>query len=225
MKISAILISVVALVAFSTSAAHAQDDDDLFGDGDGTGDGIVDDGTGTGDGTATDGTGDPAPANDAAANGEHNLGVGFSTPVGGLSSFGSGGGAEVEFWIGDKLAINGLGRLFFFSPDVDMADSILGLQIGGGILFALKQTGPAMLMVGARALLGFTSGDAGTTSFAIELPLRLQMRVAPRLSVHAEGGAAIGIGDQSALGGGDQSFSLFIGTQNLFGQAGLTAYF
>lgn len=233
MKTTMTIISVLATLALTAPRAFAQDDDDedLFGEGQGQGDDTGEgedpdfgDDTGTTDtGTTDTGPAEAAPA--AAGAGDHPLGVGFSTTVGGIQSFTT-GAVEAEYWLGDKLAINALARLGFFSPDVDMVDSTLVLQVGGGALFVLKDRGAASLMSGGRFLLGFTSGDNGTTSIAIEVPLRLQMRLAPRLSAHVEGGVALGIGDQQALTGGVmQDFTLLIGTRNVFGQAGVTAYF
>jgi hypothetical protein len=229
MKTTTILISILATLALTSASAHAQDDDDLFGDDDQVDPPPGDDDSGTGDtgdtGTGDTGTGDTGTG-DAAA-GAHNLGIGFATTVGGISSI-TAGGLGVEYWIGDKLAFNGIGRVLFFSPDVDGADSVLAIQIGVGALFVLKQRGRAMLLGGGRFLLGFTSGNDGTTSIGLEAPLRLQMRLADRLSANVEGGVAIGIGDQGALnpvGGGGESFTLLIGSRNVFGSAGLTAYF
>lgn len=228
MKTTLTIISVLATLAVAAPDGLAQedDDDDLFGDDTGEGD-FVDDTTETTDttgDTAADATGDTTGA---AATGAmaHPLGIGFSTTVGGIQSFRP-GALEAEYWIGEKLAINALARLGFFSPDEDMVDSTLLLQVGGGVLLVVKDRGAASLMVGGRFLLGFTSGDDGTTSIAIEAPVRLQMRLAPRLSAHVEGGVALGIGDQLALTGAVmQDFSLLIGSRNVFGAAGLTAYF
>lgn len=234
MKHTIAMISALATLALAAPQAFAQDgddDEDLFGDdtGEGGDEGFGEGGdetTGGDTGGSADATGDTAATAEASAgSGDHKLGIGFSTTVGGLQSF-TNGGLEVEYWLSDSLAINALGRLGFFSPDIDMVDSTLLLQVGGGALLVVKDRGAAKLMVGGRFLLGFTSGDNGTTSIAIEAPVRLQMRLAPRLSAHVEGGVAIGIGDQQALtGGGGNDFELLIGTRNVFGQAGLTAYF
>ena len=230
MKTNVTILATLATLGLAAPGALAQDnddDEDVFGDE--TGDETFGEDTGTGDTTATgeaSATADTAPA-PAAGGGrtEHPLGIGFSTTVGGLQSFGA-GGLEAEYWLSDTLAINALGRLGFFSPDVDMADSTVLVQVGAGALLAIKSRGAASLLVGGRFLLGFTSAGDGTTSLAVEAPLRLQMRLAPRLSVHVEGGVAIGIGDQQALGGQvGQDFSLLIGSRNVFGQAGVTAYF
>jgi hypothetical protein len=232
MKATTILISVIATLALATTEARAQDDDDdLFGDGDDDDAPPPDDfggedlGGDTGGDTGAAATTGGEVTAEVGGPGDHPVGIGFTTTVGGLQTFGA-GGVGVEYWLSNTLAITGLGRLLFFSPDE--GDSQLALQVGAGAMFVLKQNGPAMLLLGGRFLLGFTSGDAGTTSVAIEGPLRLQMKLADRLSAHVEGGLSIGIGDQAALdllGGGGESFTLLIGSRNLFGSVGMTAYF
>jgi hypothetical protein len=216
-------LAALAALLLAAPAAMAQDEDeDLFGED--PVDDPVDDDTSI-DEPATD---EPEVETEAgaSASGAHNLGVGFSSTVLGAGTQFGAGGIEIEYWLSETLAINGLGRLIFFSPDVDGAESQIGIAVGVGALLVVKQHGPASLMVGGRFLLGFTSGDAGDTAIALEGPLRLQMRLAERLSVHVEGGIGIGIGDQTALGGaGAESFVLSIGSQNVFGNAGLTAYF
>lgn len=201
MKTTLTLAAALAALALWLPTASAQDDDDD----------IFDPAAGTA------GDGDSATAEASVSTSM--LGIGFSVTTGGV------GALEAEYWIGDKLAISALGRIQFISPDP--GDSIFRIQVGFGGLLVLKQNGPAMLMGGGRFLLGFDSGgDAdSTTSIALEAPLRLQAKVAKKISLHVEAGVAIGIGDGSALGGGaNNDFTLQIGTSNVFGGVGMTVY-
>lgn len=224
------LVALAALLVAAPAAMAQDDDDGLFGDD--PENPVTDEPTDTtdspaiegSDNTTTDTNTNAGADTGAAAGGEHKLGVGFSTTVLGAGPALGNGAMDIEFWLSDKLVANGIARLVFVSPDP--GDSILGINVGAGALYVLRRHGPAMLMLGGRFLLGYLGGDNSTTSVAIEVPLRLEMKLAERLSAHVEGGVGIGISDQLALGGGpDQDFNLLIGSRNVFGNAGLSVYF
>ena len=235
-SLTTILISA-CLVALTAGVANAQDDDDLFGGddtgedaGDITDDGTTDDGT-SDDGMSDDGTsdtsGEDGAATEAATSGDvgkssGTLGLGFSTTTNNFS------GVEAEYWLSESLVVSALARLLILSGD---NGDLTSFGLGGGALFVLKARGKAALLAGGRFLFGYASiGDASSTSIALEVPLRLQMALHSNISAHVEGGAAILIGDQAGLdptntAAGTIDFGFGVGTNNVYGQAGLTFYF
>ena len=216
-------LMATALLVWSPNA-FAQDDDGMFGD-DSTGDDDTGLDTSTDD-TSTDDGGSTEPAEPVAEVGggmsmsSGTLGVGFSATTTGVA------GIEAEYWISPKLMATGLGRLRVISEDSDMVDTLLNLQVGFGAMFVMKAREKAALMLGGRFLLGYASQGDSTTSIGIEVPMRLHMQIHPQVSAHVEGGLALQFGDQSALGGAaDTSFAFGIGTNNLYGNTGITFYF
>ena len=148
------------------------------------------------------------------------LGIGFNATTKGVR------GIEAEYWLSEKLVAVGLGRLRVISEDTDGVDSVLNLQIGLGALYVMKARPKAALMIGARFLLGYFSAGESVTSIALEAPLRLQIRPHDKVAIHVEGGVAIDFGDQTGLNGDNlASFAFGVGTNNVFGNAGLTFYF
>lgn len=224
-SLTTVMLSAVMVTAFAASAS-AQDEDDMFSED-------TSDDTTTDDGAVEDGSIDTDPAVEepvaettvagGVARNAGNLGIGFSTTTSNLS------GVEAEYWISPTLMATGIARINYLSSD---NFSLTGLEFGAGAMLVLKDRGKAALLAGGRFLVGFSSfspegaDSVSSTSIAIEVPLRLQMSLHPQVSAHLEGGMAINIGDQAGLGGDpDTSFAFGIGTNNLFGAAGMTFYF
>ncbi len=224
---AAVALALPLFTGMQTASAQDDDDGEMFDDIDNVDN--IDDGQ-------RENTTEPEPEPKSEPAGDHDgmmevsssssgmasgsLGIGFSTTSKGISAI------EAEYWISEKLAATGFGRLRIISEDAMGVDTSIGLQVGFGALYVLKAKDKAALLTGARFLLGYLSTGDSVTSIAIEAPLRLQIRPHERISIHLEGGMVIDIGDQTALSGTDfASFGFGIGTNNLFGAAGMTFYF
>jgi hypothetical protein len=163
----------------------------------------------------------PAPA----AGEPGKLGVGGAITLSGLA------GLEITYHMSDKLMLNGLIGFANFSPDGD-ADSTTLIGFAASAFYSLFDHAWADLYFGGR--LGFVSdsgrGGGDLTNFLIELPLRIEIQLHRRLSLHFETGLAIDFISVDPGMGADSRSTTLIGLGALaggdvFATGGFTIHF
>ena len=191
-NLSRIVLSV-GLLLLVTRVASAQEGED----------------TGTVSGTAeVSATGDasltPPPAPPPAGS-PGKLGIGGTIVLSGV------GGLEGVYHVSDKLMVGGALTFASFSPDMGDGTTSVGLFVEG--FYNLFDKSWADLYAGAR--LGYLSGSAGggaaavdASAIVIEIPLRIEIQLHRRLSLHFETGLAIDLVSVDGAGG-DTSVTVF----------------
>jgi hypothetical protein len=140
-------------------------------------------------------------------------------------------GAEVEYYYSSDILITGHLGFEYFSPDAEGADSGLVVALAGGVFYRLAGDARTSLYGGARldiasATDGATSEDGSVTQPALELPMRVQLRVNRSLALHFEGGLALSLVPEggAAIGPDEPDAWLVALGGQLFGAGGVTVY-